>query len=69
MNNKEYKHEPPVTPIVAEPTATYGYVDALHVGNCPVNPEPFEDEWERSLTIEEFRTVCKKELKDLYATL
>lgn len=27
----------------------------------------FEEEWERSISVEDFRGLCKKKLKDIYA--
>lgn len=29
--------------------------------------EQFEEDWERSLSAEDFRILCKKRLKDIYA--
>ena len=49
--------------VVSEPTLAYGNANV----QMPLQEvETFEQQWQRSLTIDEFRECCKRRLRAMY---
>lgn len=62
---KPYKEQEAAEQSVNEPIMAYGQeVVSKLKGSAS---ETFEEEWSRGLTVEGFRLVCKKNLRDMYA--
>lgn len=49
-----------------EPQEVSVVLDFVKKQTC--RQEQFDDEWERSVSVEDFRVLCKKRLKDIYAS-
>ena len=58
----DFQHEEE-TSVVSEPTLAYGNANV----QMPLQEvETFEQQWQRSLTIDEFRECCKRRLRAMY---
>lgn len=49
--------------MASEPIAVYGEINTPRVSQ-PI--ESFEQQWQRALTVEDFRKRCKRKLQSLY---
>lgn len=63
MKEQEHNNQPEQTQTVAEPAVVYAQTETSQI----VLHENFDEDWERALTVEEFRALCMEKLRDIYA--
>ncbi len=54
---------------VSEPIVAYSNANILNTPRACGAKNVFHEEWERAMTIEEFRAECKQKLSEMYANV
>ncbi len=65
---KPYESIEETTSVVSESAAAYIASNRTH--SCiPISVSKTESEWDKGLTVEQFRTMCHHRLKEMYANV